>query len=315
MTTMTTTRAMWLRAGRAGALLWSGQRCAASDGVATQGASSQGNTLVDDGPARDGALPRSRPKRTRRAGRRPTACVSGPEEGAMGVHFIKGAILFDGAINPQEPEALIYEIKRRPGPPRRRRVHRHRRRSGTPEQRGRAAGRSWASRRNLVGAPEPLRPRPAFYELHVWAFRPNVKGTFVDWNPAVSCAGFEPTETPTAAAHHPRPALVAPGPASPSTHSEDTPVNAVPLAWSTRTALTARREGRHRPSRRPHLRRRARRLERDDRSPAGRRSCAASTTPTWSRRIRLRARQRDLADLDPRRRSSTSPAPRSATAA
>ena len=40
------------------------------------------------------------------------ACVSGPEEGAMGVHFIKGSILFDGKIDPQEPEALIYEVKR-----------------------------------------------------------------------------------------------------------------------------------------------------------------------------------------------------------
>ena len=39
------------------------------------------------------------------------ACVSGPEEGAMGVHFIKGSILFDGKIDPQEPEALIYEVK------------------------------------------------------------------------------------------------------------------------------------------------------------------------------------------------------------
>ena len=32
---------------------------------------------------------------------------------------------------------------------------------------------------------------PAFYELHVWAFRNNTKGTYVDFNPAVSCAGFE----------------------------------------------------------------------------------------------------------------------------
>jgi hypothetical protein len=28
---------------------------------------------------------------------------------------------------------------------------------------------------------------PAFYELHVWAWKNNSKGTFVDWNPAVSC--------------------------------------------------------------------------------------------------------------------------------
>jgi hypothetical protein len=28
---------------------------------------------------------------------------------------------------------------------------------------------------------------PAFYELHVWAWRNNPKGTFADWNPQVSC--------------------------------------------------------------------------------------------------------------------------------
>ena len=28
---------------------------------------------------------------------------------------------------------------------------------------------------------------PAVYELHVWAWRDNPHGTFVDWNPRVSC--------------------------------------------------------------------------------------------------------------------------------
>jgi hypothetical protein len=32
-------------------------------------------------------------------------------------------------------------------------------------------------------------PPPAFYELHVWAWRDNPHGAFVDWNPAVSCEG------------------------------------------------------------------------------------------------------------------------------
>jgi hypothetical protein len=30
----------------------------------------------------------------------------------------------------------------------------------------------------------------AFYALHVWAWRENPNGTFVDWNPQVSCDGF-----------------------------------------------------------------------------------------------------------------------------
>jgi hypothetical protein len=118
------------------------------------------------------------------------SCVSGPEEGAMGVHFIKGGILFDGAINPEEPEALIYEVKGS----RARLVgveyiviasqwHEHH--AGPPVILGQQA--------HLVPAPNRF-GLDAFYELHVWAWRPNVKGTFVDWNPAVSCAGFEPAQ-------------------------------------------------------------------------------------------------------------------------
>jgi len=118
------------------------------------------------------------------------SCVSGPEEGAMGVHFIKGGILFDGAINPEEPEALIYEIRGA----RARLVgveyiviasqwHEHN--PGPPVILGQQT--------HLVNAPNRYGLDP-FYELHVWAFRPNVKGTFVDWNPAVTCAGFEPAQ-------------------------------------------------------------------------------------------------------------------------
>jgi len=49
---------------------------------------------------------------------------------------------------------------------------------------------------NFVGSPNRF-GLPAFYELHVWAFRNNTKGTYVDFNPAVSCDGFE-----AAQAHH-----------------------------------------------------------------------------------------------------------------
>ena len=40
----------------------------------------------------------------------------------------------------------------------------------------------------IVGAPNRYRLDP-FYELHVWAWRDNPNGTFVDWNPRVSCEG------------------------------------------------------------------------------------------------------------------------------
>src|SRR5213083_3808750 len=36
-------------------------------------------------------------------------CVSGPDHGAMGIHYINGALVGDGEIDAAHPEALIYE--------------------------------------------------------------------------------------------------------------------------------------------------------------------------------------------------------------
>jgi hypothetical protein len=33
---------------------------------------------------------------------------------------------------------------------------------------------------------------PAFYELHVWAWKNNPNGVFADWNPGVSCERYNP---------------------------------------------------------------------------------------------------------------------------
>ena len=48
---------------------------------------------------------------------------------------------------------------------------------------------------NLVGSPNRY-GIPAFYELHVWAWRSNTAGLFADFNPKVSCRDY------TAAGHH-----------------------------------------------------------------------------------------------------------------
>jgi hypothetical protein len=37
---------------------------------------------------------------------------------------------------------------------------------------------------------------PAFYTLHVWAWKNNRNGTFVNWNPDVSCDAFNPPPEP-----------------------------------------------------------------------------------------------------------------------
>lgn len=114
-----------------------------------------------------------------------TPCVSGPNEGAMGVHMIKPERVQDGELNASEPEALIYEP--------------------LPGGRMRLVGvefivlaEDWDTRNpdaqpeldghllNFVPAPNRYR-LPAFYEIHVWAWERNPNGNFADWNTRVSC--------------------------------------------------------------------------------------------------------------------------------
>ena len=111
---------------------------------------------------------------------RATPCVSGPNEGAMGVHLVLPERLGDGVVNANEPEALIYE----------------------PQSGGgwRLVGVEFIALAATVQGPpsldghllnyvgEPNRyGLPAFYEMHVWAWRDNPKGNFADWNTSVTC--------------------------------------------------------------------------------------------------------------------------------
>ena len=117
---------------------------------------------------------------------RGTPCVSGPNSGAMGVHFILPTRIGDGMLNATEPEALIYEP--------------------LPNGAMRLVGvefivlaGDWAKAHPEGGTPavdghlthyvgEPNRyGLPAFYELHVWAWEKNPNGVFADWNSRVSC--------------------------------------------------------------------------------------------------------------------------------
>lgn len=109
-------------------------------------------------------------------------CVSGPNHGAMGVHLINTALL-SKEVDAETPEALIYEP--------------------SPDGSMRLVGveiitlaADWVNEvpvldghlLHYVGAPNRY-GIPAFYEIHVWAWRNNPDGTFADWNPRVSCAG------------------------------------------------------------------------------------------------------------------------------
>jgi hypothetical protein len=115
-----------------------------------------------------------------------TPCVSGPNSGAMGVHFVLPARISDGVLRADEPEALIYE----PLPGGRLRLvgvefialagawESHNPGAGPPSLEGHLL--------NFVGAPNRY-GLPAFYELHVWGWERNPNGSFADWNTVVSC--------------------------------------------------------------------------------------------------------------------------------
>jgi hypothetical protein len=114
-------------------------------------------------------------------------CVSGPDQGAMGVHFVNSELLGNAVVDPKQPEALIYEFK--DGQARLVGVefivfadawHATHPPNDPPVLEGQLL--------QLVDAPNRF-GLPAHYELHVWAWRDNPNGAFVDWNPRVSCEG------------------------------------------------------------------------------------------------------------------------------
>jgi hypothetical protein len=111
-----------------------------------------------------------------------TPCVSGPDTGAMGIHLVLQTRINAGLLNAEEPEALIYE----------------------PMANGamRLVGVEfivlagvWKGKNppaldgNLLNyIPAPNRyGLPAFYEMHVWAWEHNPKGSYADWNTHVTC--------------------------------------------------------------------------------------------------------------------------------
>jgi len=116
-----------------------------------------------------------------------TPCVSGPDTGAMGVHFVLPSRISSGVLNAEQPEALIYEpmangamrlvgvefivlqsvwAAKNPG-------------GGVPALDGNLL--------NYIGAPNRY-GLPAFYEIHVWAWEANPRGSYADWNTQVTCA-------------------------------------------------------------------------------------------------------------------------------
>ena len=113
-------------------------------------------------------------------------CVSGPDFGAMGMHFVNLPLVLDGKLDPAKPEIVIYEP--------------------TPSGRLKLIGADYLMFADAVpaGAPQPElmgqllhffeAPNrfglPPFYTLHVWAWKESPTGTFVNWHANVSCDSF-----------------------------------------------------------------------------------------------------------------------------
>lgn len=114
-------------------------------------------------------------------------CVSGDDFGAMGLHYVNGALVNDGVLDATRPQIVIYE----PKPDGSLQLigadylliadawnAKH---SGPPELMGQLF--------HLFDSPNRF-GLPAFYTLHVWAWKDNPKGAFVNWHPNVSCETF-----------------------------------------------------------------------------------------------------------------------------
>jgi len=114
-------------------------------------------------------------------------CVSGGDSGAMGMHFVNGALVGDGELDPAHPEIVIYE----PQP------------SGKLKLIGAdylVLADAWNAKHaappelmgqlfHLFEAPNRF-GLPTFYTLHVWAWKDNPTGAFVNWHQNVSCNAF-----------------------------------------------------------------------------------------------------------------------------
>lgn len=116
-------------------------------------------------------------------------CVSGPDSGAMGLHYVNLDLVNQGVIDATRPQIVIYEP--------------------LPDGRLQLVGADflvfadqWDKNHPKQGAPQLMGQLfhyfeypnrfglPAFYTLHVWAWKDNPNGAFVNWHPNVSCQAF-----------------------------------------------------------------------------------------------------------------------------
>jgi hypothetical protein len=121
-------------------------------------------------------------------------CVSGPDSGAMGLHYVNDRLVGDGIVDPTRPQIVLYEAQ--------------------PDGSLKLTGADYLVLAEAWDAKHPGTPPQlmgqifhyfetpnrfglkAFYTLHVWAWKENPNGAFVNWHPEVSCQSFVGQTTP-----------------------------------------------------------------------------------------------------------------------
>ena len=115
-------------------------------------------------------------------------CVSDEDAGAMGLHYVNMELVGDGKLDPTRPEIVIYEQ--------------------LPNGRLRMTGADFLVLADAWHAENAAAPElggqlfhlfespnrfglPPFYTLHVWAWKSNENGMFVNWHPKVSCDAYD----------------------------------------------------------------------------------------------------------------------------
>jgi hypothetical protein len=121
-------------------------------------------------------------------------CVSGDDFGAMGLHYVNDPLVSAGVVDAIHPQIVLYEAQ--------------------PDGSRKLTGADYLVMADAWDAKHPgVTPQlmgqifhyfatpnrfglRAFYTLHVWAWKDNPKGAFVNWHPNVSCQSFAGDTTP-----------------------------------------------------------------------------------------------------------------------
>ena len=108
-----------------------------------------------------------------------TGCIAHPTDGAMGYHYFRADLIDDPAVDPLQPEGLVYQ--------------------SLPDGHLKLVAVEW-----IVPGPVPpdptlepptvlgfdmhvLNPALGWYIHHAWIWKHNPAGMFEDWNPEVTC--------------------------------------------------------------------------------------------------------------------------------